>query len=177
MLRKNLFLWRSLHDQTKVYSLKKHWWLTKTSWRLNESMTLKDCDFLRSVYLNWAQHSTMLNLSPHSTEQIQDLGIAFKVLDGKDRYNIFCATHFPTLFSSSWSCTNRLQLFAMLVINEQKSRLRLYPTLKGTKKFAYIWWRTINCVRLHSGRENKFWRFHLKWLLWQPTTPFWDFIL
>ena len=32
--------------------------------------------------------------------------------------------------------------------------------------------KTKNCVRLHSWRENKFWTFCSKWLLWQPATPF-----
>ena len=30
----------------------------------------------------------------------------------------------------------------------------------------------INRVRLHSWRENKFWRFYSKWLLWKPATHF-----
>ena len=55
---------------------------------LEEGMTLEDCDFLKSVYLPCAQNSDFLDLSSLSTDEIQDFVIAFKVLDGKNIYNI-----------------------------------------------------------------------------------------
>ena len=59
---------------------------------LDEPMTLEDCDFLGSVYLPCAKDSAMLNLTSLSTAEIQDFAIAFKVLDGKNIYNIFFST-------------------------------------------------------------------------------------
>ena len=55
--------------------------------------------------------------------------------------------------------------------------LRWLHRLKGTKNFVKIWWRKINCVRLHSWREDNFFRFCSTWLLWKPATPFWGFNL
>ena len=70
--------------------------------KLDEPMKLEDCDFLKSEYLPCKQDSSILDLRTLSTEEIQDFGIAFKVLDGKNnRYNIFFATQFPTFFTSS----------------------------------------------------------------------------
>ena len=55
---------------------------------LEEGMALEDCDFLKSVDLPSAQHSDFLDLRSLSTDEIQDFAIAFKVLDGKNIYNI-----------------------------------------------------------------------------------------
>ena len=55
---------------------------------LDETMTLEDCDFLRSVYLPCEQDLTMLDLESLTTAEIQDFAIAFKVLDGKNIYTI-----------------------------------------------------------------------------------------
>ena len=55
---------------------------------LDETMTLEDCDFLRSVYLPCAQDLAVLDLESLTTAEIQDFAIAFKVLDGKNIYTI-----------------------------------------------------------------------------------------
>ena len=56
--------------------------------QLDEGMTLEDCDFLRSVLIPCAKNSELLDLRNLSTEEIQEFAIAFKVLDGKNIYNI-----------------------------------------------------------------------------------------
>ena len=56
---------------------------------LDKGMTLEDCDFLTSVYVPNAENLDLLDLATSlSTEEIQDFAIAFKVLDGKNIYNI-----------------------------------------------------------------------------------------
>jgi len=48
---------------------------------LDEPLTLEDCAFLRSTSLPCEENETELDLTSLSTEEIQDYGIAFKVLD------------------------------------------------------------------------------------------------
>ena len=55
---------------------------------LDKGMTLEDCDFLRNVLIPCAKNSELLDLRNLSTEEIQEFAIAFKVLDGKNIYNI-----------------------------------------------------------------------------------------
>ena len=55
---------------------------------LDKGMTLEDCDFLKSVYLPCELNMDSLDLDSLSPEEIQDFFIAFKVLDGKNIYNI-----------------------------------------------------------------------------------------
>ena len=55
---------------------------------LDKGMTLEDCDFLKSVYLPCEENLDLLDLESLSPEEIQEFFIAFKVLDGKNIYNI-----------------------------------------------------------------------------------------
>ena len=55
---------------------------------LDKGMTLEDCDFLTSVHVPNEENLDSLDLDSLSTEEIQEFAIAFKVLDGKDIYNI-----------------------------------------------------------------------------------------
>ena len=55
---------------------------------LDKGMTLEDCDFLESVYLPCELDMDLLDLDSLSPEEIQEFFIAFKVLDGKNIYNI-----------------------------------------------------------------------------------------
>ena len=55
---------------------------------LDKGMTLEDCDFLTSVHVPNEENLDSLDLDSLSTEEIQEFAIAFKVLDGKNIYNI-----------------------------------------------------------------------------------------
>ena len=57
-------------------------------------MTLEDCDFLRSVYLPCGKGYDLLDLESLSKEEVQDFAIAFKMLDGKNIYNIVSLGHY-----------------------------------------------------------------------------------
>ena len=87
---------------------------------LDEPMVLADCDFLRSVYLPYAEDSDVLELDSLSTEEVQDFANAFKVLDGKKIYNIVSLRnlehYLPRPCSFFMICRNSLQLLTMLVI-------------------------------------------------------------
>jgi len=64
---------------------------------LDEPMTLEDCDFLRSVYLPCEKDSAKLDLRSLSTEEIQEFGIVFKVLDGKNTFKISFSLRNPNI--------------------------------------------------------------------------------
>lgn len=51
---------------------------------LDEPLTLEECAFLRTAYLPCDEDEIELDLTSLSTEEIQNYGIAFKVLDCKD---------------------------------------------------------------------------------------------
>ena len=81
---------------------------------LDKPMTLEDCDFLRSVYLPCEQGLDVLDLESLSKEEVQDFAIPFKVLDGKNIYNIVSLRHYehhlPPCFMI---CRNSLKLLRL----------------------------------------------------------------
>ena len=72
-----------------------------------------------------------------------------------------------------------LYFFAWYINDSMRMPIRIplrgLDRLKGSQNFVWIWWRKINCVRLHSWREDNVFSFYSKWLLWKPATPFWGF--
>ena len=61
-----------------------------------------------------------------------------------------------------------LTLFSLF--EQPSSKIKYFVICTG------IWWNKIDCVLLHSWRENNFLGFYSKWLLWQPFTAFGGFI-
>ena len=55
---------------------------------LDEPMTSEDCAFLASVYLPYRKDSAELDLASLSKSEIQDFAIAFKLLDGNNKYTV-----------------------------------------------------------------------------------------
>ena len=83
---------------------------------LDEPMTLKDCAFLESVYLPCEEGSTEVDLTSLSTAEIQDFAIVFKVLDGKNIYNISSAVTQSLTFYASLVIMRASTIFTILGI-------------------------------------------------------------